>query len=307
MTRRRHRHSAARRIGAIVGLCSVVGALAWGAVTVAGRTSPVARTEPSAHRHARHRSAGLRPAPAVHSIDSGGLAALASSGRPVYCAAPRGHEVALTFDDGPGPYTPHAVHILYSHHARATFFVVGKSLAAYPNLLAVDQRVGTIGDHTQTHAYLPPLAFGAVMSQVAPVANLLTARLHQPTRLFRPPYGATSSTVSAVARQLGLVQVLWSVDSADSLGASWTDIGANLDAGLVPGAIVLMHENRGQTIRALEHLVFPVLARKGLRPVTVQQLLADDPPTPQQLAQGPRGCHIVQPTIEHPTVSSLPT
>jgi hypothetical protein len=50
-----------------------------------------------------------------------------------------------------------------------------------------------------------------------------------------------------------------------------------------------MHENRGQTIRALDH-VLNTLRHKRLRPVTVPELLAADPPSAAQLAAGPNGC-----------------
>jgi hypothetical protein len=51
-----------------------------------------------------------------------------------------------------------------------------------------------------------------------------------------------------------------------------------------------MHENRGQTIRALKFYVLPHLRRSHLRLVTLPQLLSGDPPTRRQLARGLRGC-----------------
>jgi peptidoglycan/xylan/chitin deacetylase (PgdA/CDA1 family) len=57
-------------------------------------------------------------------------------------------------------------------------------------------------------------------------------------------------------------------------------------AGAHPGAIILMHDaggDRSETIAALPAIV-KGLRHRGLRPVTVPQLLLDDPP--------PRGQHI---------------
>jgi peptidoglycan/xylan/chitin deacetylase (PgdA/CDA1 family) len=53
-------------------------------------------------------------------------------------------------------------------------------------------------------------------------------------------------------------------------------------AGLHPGAIILMHENRSQTIRALP-AIFAALRRAHLRAVTVPRLVAEDPPSRRQL------------------------
>ncbi len=79
------------------------------------------------------------------------------------------------------------------------------------------------------------------------------------------------------------------MDSADSLGANYAGIIRNVEAGLHPGSIILMHENRGQTIRALTTLL-PVLAQRHLRSVSLPELLYADPPSARQLRLGPAGC-----------------
>jgi hypothetical protein len=61
-------------------------------------------------------------------------------------------------------------------------------------------------------------------------------------------------------------------------------------ATLHAGSVVLMHENRGQTIRALHRLLLPWLLRHGYRLVSVPELLAFDPPKAAQLRAGWRGC-----------------
>ena len=81
------------------------------------------------------------------------------------------------------------------------------------------------------------------------------------------------------------------MDSQDSLGADYAQIARNVIAGLKPGAIILMHENHGQTIRAML-AIFAALERRHLRAVSVPQLLADDPPTPAQVRAGWSGCGV---------------
>jgi peptidoglycan/xylan/chitin deacetylase (PgdA/CDA1 family) len=87
--------------------------------------------------------------------------------------------------------------------------------------------------------------------------------------------------------------VLWNVDSGDSLGAEYAGIEHNVLAGLHPGSIILMHENRGQTIRALP-TIFRALQEDHLRAVTVPELVAQDPPSPAQLRAGGRGCRVYE-------------
>ena len=85
-----------------------------------------------------------------------------------------------------------------------------------------------------------------------------------------------------------MLQVLWSVDSRDSDGATLAQIERNVLQGLRPGAIVLLHENHPETLVALRRTILPALKRRGLRAVTVPELLATDPPRRPWLGQ--RAC-----------------
>jgi peptidoglycan/xylan/chitin deacetylase (PgdA/CDA1 family) len=210
-------------------------------------------------------------------------------GLPLYCGGHRGNEVAFTFDDGPGVYTHLALKKLHQAHERATFFVVGKSINAWPGYLPREVRVAALGDHTYTHPDLVAVSPAEVTSQLVRAAELIKAKSGQQVDMWRPPYEASDATVARIARRLGLLEVLWSVDSRDSLGANWAQIIQLVEAGLRPGAIVELHENRGQTIRALTTLL-PYLHRRHLRSVSIPELLASDPPSLAQLRRGSFGC-----------------
>jgi peptidoglycan/xylan/chitin deacetylase (PgdA/CDA1 family) len=198
--------------------------------------------------------------------------------------------VALTFDDGPGPYTSLAIRKLRKHHVPATFFIVGRNIDRFPTgLLTLEGRYEAVGDHSFTHPFLPALAPALVASELGRTQQSLQRTIDRSVVLFRPPYGGRTAAIDAEARRLGMLEVIWSVDSRDSEGANYAQIAANVNSGMRPGAIILMHENRGQTIRALLQ-IFPVLQRKRLQPVTLPELLAADPPSLSQLRAGGRGC-----------------
>jgi peptidoglycan/xylan/chitin deacetylase (PgdA/CDA1 family) len=216
---------------------------------------------------------------------------LTQLGLPVYCAAPHGDELAFTFDDGPGPYTYLALRQLSRAGERATFFVVGRSIDYFPGRLQRETVVAAIGDHTYQHLVLTELAPSAIRFQLAQTKEAIERATRQPTYFFRPPYGARDATVDATAKRLGLLEILWSVDSRDSLGANRAGIIRNVEAGLRPGAIILMHENRGQTIRALSTLL-PELRRRHLRSVSLLQLFASDPPSVVQVRRGDAACGV---------------
>jgi peptidoglycan/xylan/chitin deacetylase (PgdA/CDA1 family) len=285
-----------RRLGAAGGLLALVIALgviliASGSGSVPGRTGNSSASSPGQTGSART-TAGVQARArtnARQAAENANIARLARLGRPVYCAGPRGNAVAFTFDDGPGPYSHYALKKLRAAHERATFFVVGRSIDFFPTYLRREVPLGAIGDHTYTHPVLTSLPTAAVTSEITRTARRIEAAGGGRVHLFRPPYGARDPRIDAVAKQLGLLEILWNVDSADSLGANYAGITRNVEAGLHPGSIILMHENRGQTIRALTTLL-PVLHQRHLHSVSLPELLASDPPSAGQLRQGPAGC-----------------
>jgi peptidoglycan/xylan/chitin deacetylase (PgdA/CDA1 family) len=214
---------------------------------------------------------------------------LIALGRPIYCAGPRGDEVALTFDDGPGPYTRLMLAKLHKHHVPATFFVVGRNIDLVPGATRREREQGAVGDHTYTHPLLTGLAPSEAEAEIVRTHDALERSTGGPVFLFRPPYGGRNATIDGIARAHGLLEIMWTVDSQDSLGANYAQIESNVIAGLRPGAIILMHENHGQTIRAML-AIFAALSRKRLRPVTIPELLTDDPPSTAQVRAGGAGC-----------------
>lgn len=190
-------------------------------------------------------------------------------------------EVALTFDDGPGPYTPQVLSVLERLHVKATFFVVGKMLRYFSASAVREIEDGdAIGDHTESHPMLAQLSphdqREELFEQIARV-ELLGG--HRPV-LFRPPYGSFDTTTLRLLRSLHLLMVLWSVDTSDYQQPGVAAIVQRALEGAHPGAIILMHDGGGtrtETIEALPAIV-DGLRERGYRLVTVPQLMADNPP-----------------------------
>ena len=189
-------------------------------------------------------------------------------------------EVALTFDDGPGPYTQRILDTLKRGGAKATFFALGRQLGEYP--LPLQRAVAEgheIGDHTWNHADLTKLSpndIGAEMTQQA--QGLQSAGVPRP-RLFRPPYGAYNSEVLRQATKRGMLTVMWTIDTSDYASASPQAL-ADYTLGLAePGAIILMHDGGGNWTITAEALPLIVrgLKQRGYKLVTVPRLLLDNP------------------------------
>ncbi len=293
----RRRRGLALLLGALVcAIAAVIVVKSTGGNSSANANAAAQNASTAHHSGAAHHRSSRSPHPTtktdVARDGSATVARLAKYGLPVYCAGPHGNAVAFTFDDGPGPYTYLALRKLREAHEHATFFVVGRSIDAFPHWINKEMTLAAIGDHSYTHPVLSQLPQATVTSELSRTINRIrtdTGGLR--VGLFRPPYGARSAMVDGVAKSLGLLEIVWNVDSADSLGANWAGIIQNVEAGLHPGSIILMHENRGQTIRALTTLL-PELHRRHMRSVSVAELLAEDPPSLAQLKAGPAGCSV---------------
>lgn len=195
--------------------------------------------------------------------------------------------VALTFDDGPDPaYTPRVLEILAQHQVRATFFMIGRSAARHPELVAAVLTAGhTIANHTQDHLWLDRLDAADVQSQVEECRQTFD-RLDVPANaLFRPPRGLTSPTVASVTATLHERSYFWGTCLEANLSHHDVDTSAALCAERThPGAIVLAHDgghlegpnpqsiDRSGTVAALPALISLIRAR-GLEFATLPTML----------------------------------
>ena len=168
----------------------------------------------------------------------------------------------LTFDDGPSKYTQQMLDLLAQYDAQATFFVLGKSAKANPDLIRAMAEGGNyVANHTYGHPSLSGVTQEAFIKEVEGTKEIILdialdlLGLDRDVRYLRPPYGATDANTRQYAADLGYAIVLWDVDPQD-----WRRPGAQVVAGHVirgayPGAIILMHDGGGertQSVAALE-------------------------------------------------------
>ncbi|TVQ63064.1 MAG: polysaccharide deacetylase family protein [Spirulina sp. DLM2.Bin59] len=189
---------------------------------------------------------------------------------------PSGRKViALTFDDGPlDPYTNDILYILESNDVKATFFLIGRSVQAFPNRAKHIQMKGhALANHTWSHPYAQQTAASAA-AQIDNTDTWIKQTTGFTPKLFRPPGGFLNNGLASYAAQKGQVVVMWSADSKDYY-ASAPNIIKRVMAAASPGGIVLFHDgggNRTQTVLALPFII-KQLREQGYEFVTVPELL----------------------------------
>ena len=198
----------------------------------------------------------------------------------VRVAGSQHREVALTFDDGPGPYTPQILSVLEREHAPATFFEVGV-LERYfhASTAEIVARGYPIGDHTEDHAPMSKLSMKLQQSQLLQQTAAIGDYGAPFPRMFRPPYGLWNSTTLALLKKYRMLMILWTVDTSDyQLPGVETIVDRALE-GARPGAIILMHDaggNRSETVAALPGSL-KLTARRGLKELLLEALPAQLP------------------------------
>ena len=203
----------------------------------------------------------------------------ASSGTrkiPIYSVETDQPQVALSFDAAWGnEETGALLDILARHNVKATFFMTGDWVEAYPDDVKAIAAAGhDLGNHSQNHKEMSCLSAEECAREIQTVHDQVKALTGMDMTLFRPPYGDYNNQLIEVASGMGYHVIQWNVDSLD-----WKDYGADdivsrvlNHKNLCNGSIILMHNGAKYTKDALE-AVITGLQEKGYEIVPISQLI----------------------------------
>lgn len=166
-----------------------------------------------------------------------------------YHGPPSSTHVALTFDDAVHPlYAPLLLDALQRGGAKATFFVVGRNVQAYPYFVRDLAAAGhEVANHTFHHVRLVGLSDAAIREELLKANQIIETITQKPVRFFRPPGGRYNAQVLRVVRDLGMVTAFWTDDPGDFNNPGSSVIESRSLRFLRPGGIVLLHDNAPQT------------------------------------------------------------
>lgn len=183
--------------------------------------------------------------------------------------------VALTFDDGPGPYTARLLDELKKRGVRATFFVLGSCVDNYPDLIKRMEAEGhVVGNHSNGHKNLTKLSAAAIKAEMDKSATKIEKLLGHKPEVMRCPGGNYNKKVLEYAKNAGIPVAYWTVDTRD-----WEsrNVGAILgvafsENGIKNGSVVLMHDIYSTTVDAAIQMV-DRLQKEGYTFVTVPEMI----------------------------------
>jgi peptidoglycan-N-acetylglucosamine deacetylase len=200
--------------------------------------------------------------------------------------------VAFTFDDGPGPqWTSMVLDTLDQYRVPATFFMVGRNLAAHADLVRGRLDRHEVGNHSWSHPDFATMDATAVDEQLGRTHDTIRRLTGRDATLLRPPYGHLGGSTLLAADRGGYQVVLWSHQMQE---AAYRHDPPGQAREIVdhtqPGQIVLAHDvGASDRLVALRQLgaMFDGLRGRGFRFVTVGELLALGGPGTGTPAPGP--------------------
>jgi peptidoglycan/xylan/chitin deacetylase (PgdA/CDA1 family) len=189
----------------------------------------------------------------------------------------------MTFDDGPRPWTMDLLDSLRQRNIKATFFVVGRSVATYPDVV---QRIVAEGHEIANHTWSHPKNMARmpqriVRKELQACHDIILKYTGVAPRVFRPPGGSFTSAQSRwIYDEWDYVNIMWSVDPLDWKRPGADVIRDRVVQGAHDGAIILAHDLHQPTVRAMPATLDALMA-EGYHFLRVSELLALDRPEAQ--------------------------
>lgn len=187
--------------------------------------------------------------------------------------------VALTFDDGPGPYTDRLLKILADTDSKATFFLIGNKVAANPpGAKRVAEAGMEIGSHTWEHPNMTAIPPQDIPAQFSKAGDAIEAATGQRPKLVRTAGGLVNDAVLAEAGKQGLADINWDVIPFDWFNdANTAATRYMLMTQIKPNSVVLFHDTYSSTVDLVYQFI-PVLKANGYHLVTVTHMLGERQP-----------------------------
>ena len=188
--------------------------------------------------------------------------------------------IALTFDDGPNPkHTPALLDMLERKGIRATFFVVGRRVRRFPDIVVRAVGAGhEIANHTYWHIGLTLLPPTEIRRTIRDTSALVERTAGVRPRFVRPPFGWFNDTVLRVIRETGHTPVIGSIHPQDSRKPGTDVIVDRVMRRIAPGGVIILHDggwrqrcDRRQSVAAADEITDSLLSQ-GYRFVTLSRL-----------------------------------
>lgn len=166
--------------------------------------------------------------------------------------------ISLTFDDGPDPkVTPIILDILKKHQIKATFFVVGKNVEAYPDVLKRIYKEGhQIGNHSYKHNYQMFNLPSNILKEVNYTSELIFKVIGKYPIFYRPPFGLRTFWGARVLAKNGFKIITWDNMTNDYWNINSKLLSRRITSKAKDGGVIVLHDgSEGLAIKNRTNLI----------------------------------------------------
>lgn len=180
-------------------------------------------------------------------------------------------KIALTFDDGPNPdYTEELLEGLKERGVKATFFLLGKEVETYPEIVKKIYEEGhLIGTHSYEHVNLSNLCDSAAIEQVDKTNTAIYHITGEYPQYIRPPFGCWKCNLDY---ETTMIEVLWDIDPLDWKTDNAAVVAERVTSKVQEGDIILLHDASKSSVKAAFEII-DELEKQGYQFVTVEDLI----------------------------------
>lgn len=153
---------------------------------------------------------------------------------------------------------------LEKRQVKATFFLDGSWLAKNPELAKQIVTGGhEIGSHAYTHPLMSRLSNGRIIEELEKTNLKIEEILNQKATLFAPPSGDFDDRVVKLARERGMLTILWTLDTVDWRNPPVKEMVNKIIKNVNAGNLILMHPTPS-TAAGLDEMITGI-QKKGLQ------------------------------------------
>lgn len=143
--------------------------------------------------------------------------------------------------------------------AKATFYITGELANKYPaEVKKITDNGYEVGNLSFHYTNLENKKTEEIKEEITKCTQQIESITNTKVKTFRAPYGECNSTIIEEAKKQNLYTVQWNIDALDYNGLNGEEMCERINEGLMPGSIILLHNNGKYTASSIEDIIYNI-------------------------------------------------
>lgn len=171
-------------------------------------------------------------------------------------------------------FIPKIVETLETNDVKATFFFDGSWVKKNGDLaISILDKGHEIGNHAYSHPDLKQKTRATALEELTMTNEIIYSTMGIDPIWFAPPSGSFKQETIDIAHELGMLTILWTVDTIDWRNPPTAEMVRRVTAEVSSGSMILMHPTK-PTAEGLQQIIVNI-KEKGLQLGTVSEIMSE--------------------------------